>query len=79
MGTRLDLTDDETSDRSSLPATINGTPDFVNDYSVDADQRLTDKPRERQRGTFYFCSLVRLAGSKSAGTLNIPQVLLTTG
>jgi hypothetical protein len=41
---------DAGGDRTSLSATINGTADFLNNYSFDADQRLTAVEQQAQSG-----------------------------
>jgi YD repeat-containing protein len=41
---------DAGGDRTSLSATINGTADFLNSYSFDADQRLTVVEQQAQSG-----------------------------
>lgn len=41
---------DPVNDRTSLSATINGTPDFLNSYTFDADQRMTDETQQGQQG-----------------------------
>jgi hypothetical protein len=41
---------DSGGDRTSLSATINGTADFLNNYSFDADQRLTAVEQQAQSG-----------------------------
>ena len=46
----LASTVDLMGDRTSLAATINGTADFINNYSYDADQRLTMLQQQQQTG-----------------------------
>jgi RHS repeat-associated protein len=41
---------DAGGDRTSLAARINGTPDLLNTYSFDADQRLTGEVQQQQSG-----------------------------
>ncbi|HJT35100.1 MAG TPA: RHS repeat-associated core domain-containing protein, partial [Pirellulales bacterium] len=41
---------DSANDRTSLSATIGGTADFLNNYTFDADQRLTDETQQGQNG-----------------------------
>ncbi len=46
----LTSTLDAAGERTSLAATINGTADFLNNYSYDADQRLTMVQQQQQTG-----------------------------
>ncbi len=41
---------DPVGDRTSLSASINGTADFLNSYSFDADQRLIDETQQGLQG-----------------------------
>ncbi len=41
---------DSGNDRISLAATVNGTADSLNNYTFDADQRLTDETQQGQSG-----------------------------